>query len=58
VVCNVHGHCHEGSNVDKIHKVKIINSGAMKYGTFGEIFLSENEDGKWRVEQVSKHYLH
>mmetsp|Transcript_24061 Transcript_24061/g.23687 ORF Transcript_24061/g.23687 Transcript_24061/m.23687 type:complete len:96 (+) Transcript_24061:307-594(+) len=54
VVCNIHGHCHEGSNVDKINKLRIINSGALMFGEFGEITLAENSDGKWRVSKVIK----
>mmetsp|Transcript_13068 Transcript_13068/g.9470 ORF Transcript_13068/g.9470 Transcript_13068/m.9470 type:complete len:100 (-) Transcript_13068:35-334(-) len=57
VVCCIHGHCHDGSNVDKINDLRVINSGALKFGEFGEINITEGPDSLWRVSKVTKRYL-
>jgi Icc-related predicted phosphoesterase len=49
LICNIHGHCHEGSALDKIGNVKIINPGSLMFGEFGELELKERADGSWQV---------
>eukprot|EP00347_Sterkiella_histriomuscorum_P016604 403352551 len=57
IICNVHGHCHEGGSLDKIQNIKVINPGSLKHGEFGELKLQENADGTWRVASFHKNYL-
>ena len=57
IICNLHGHCHEGAVLDKIKNIRIVNPGSLKHGEFGELKLRESADGNWRVSSFNKHYL-
>ena len=57
VICNIHGHAHDGAVMDKIDNLKIINPGGLRFGEFAEMTMKENADGTWRIEGVNKHYL-
>ena len=34
IVCNIHGHCHEGAFLDKKGNLRIINPGSLQFGEF------------------------
>ena len=57
VLCNIHGHCHEGSFLDKVGNLRIINPGSLMFGEFGVIELIEAAGGRWHISQANKHYL-
>ena len=50
VVVAVHGHVHDGTPLDKIDNVRILNPGSLKFGEFAEVVLRENPQYcTWRV---------
>ena len=62
IVCNVHGHSHEGAFLQTFTKpfkspLPIINPGSVMSGHFGELFISKPKGGKWKVSQVNKFYF-
>ena len=62
VVCNIHGHTHDGSNYQNIYKPReplpTINPGSLTQGEFGQLVLTKgSKSNRWRVESISKHFL-
>jgi Icc-related predicted phosphoesterase len=61
VVCNIHGHCHEGAFTQNIHTpsdpLKIINPGALGQKEFGHILIERDMLNKWKVTEACKFYL-
>ena len=61
IVCNIHGHSHDGSFIQNVWKPKdplpIINPGSLHQGEFGEITLKRTLQGKWKVFESTKFYL-
>jgi Icc-related predicted phosphoesterase len=62
IVCNIHGHTHDGAFIQNIWKPKdplpVINPGSLSQGEFGEITLRKSIiSGKWKVSESTKFYL-
>lgn len=58
VVVAMHGHAHDGTPLDKIDNVRVLNPGSLKFGEFAEVVLRENStDATWFLAQYNKHYL-
>ena len=53
IVCNVHGHSHDGSVIQNIYKpcepLPIINPGSLAQGEFGELIIRKTILGRWKV---------
>uniref|UniRef100_A0A7S3I1Z2 Calcineurin-like phosphoesterase domain-containing protein n=1 Tax=Favella ehrenbergii TaxID=182087 RepID=A0A7S3I1Z2_9SPIT len=58
LVVHIHGHCHDGAFVDRVHgsKFSVVNPGSLEAREYGVITLLK-ENGKWRLSQATKKYL-
>ena len=61
MVCNIHGHTHEGAfavNIGTPHeRMTVINPGSLVQSEFGEMTLRLNTHGKWEISATSKIFL-
>jgi len=61
IVCNIHGHTHEGAfmqNVGSVAKpLQIINPGSLKQAEFGEVVVRQSTTGDWEVVRSTKNFL-
>ena len=57
VVVNVHGHAHEGTALDKILRVRVINPGSLMFGEYGLLRLERNLENRWKIASFTKTLL-
>lgn len=51
ILCSIHGHTHDSEGMAKLHESesRVLNTGAMTIGRFGELNLAKGANGRWRV---------
>ena len=58
VVCNIHGHSHDGSFIQNIGQpcqvLPVINPGSLGQGEFAELKITKTQQGKWKVTSATK----